>query len=54
MSPEIIKSAFFTLGGSHKQSKNSSGGFGLAKISMFRAAQEIFIQTVKDGIESTV
>jgi len=54
MSPEIIKSAFFTLGGSHKQSKNSSGGFGLAKISMLRAAQEIFIQTVKDGVESTV
>ena len=54
MSPEIIKSAYFTLGGSYKESDNPSGGFGLAKISMLRAAQEIFVKTVRDGVESTV
>ena len=54
MNPEIINNAFFTLGGSYKQSKKSSGGFGLAKIQMLHSAEEVFIKTVRDGVQTTV
>ena len=54
MNPEIIKNAFFTLGGSYKQSKKSSGGFGLAKIQMLHSAEEVFIKTVRDGVQTVV
>tara|TARA_R100000654_G_scaffold60172_2_gene86972 strand:- start:5760 stop:23834 length:18075 start_codon:yes stop_codon:yes gene_type:complete len=54
MNPEIINNAFFTLGGSYKQSKKSSGGFGLAKIQMLHSAEEVFIKTVRNGVQTTV
>ena len=54
MSPEIISSAFFTIGGTYKTNKRPSGGLGVAKMQMLNSADEIYLQTVRDGVESTV
>tara|TARA_R100000655_G_scaffold21217_4_gene43569 strand:- start:6737 stop:25636 length:18900 start_codon:yes stop_codon:yes gene_type:complete len=54
MTPEIITSAFFTIGGTYKTNKRPSGGLGVAKMQMLNSADEIYLQTVRDGLESTV
>lgn len=50
MTPEIVENAFFSLGGTNKETSKSSGGFGLAKMGIFMAAEKIKLETVRDGI----
>lgn len=54
MTPEIINNAFFRLAGTHKDVTNASGGYGIAKMGIFGASEEIMVDTVRDGVRSTV
>lgn len=56
MTPDIVQSAFFTLGGSFKGENVSngmkSGGFGFAKMQFLLSTSFFELTTVKDGIKS--
>lgn len=54
MTPDILQTAFFRVGGTHKRSGKASGGFGLAKMGMFMSAERIYVETVNDGTVSVV
>lgn len=56
MTPEIIRKAFFTIGGSAKELDpgETSGGLGMAKMGVLMGAERINIDTVRDGIRTTV
>ena len=50
MTVDVIKNALFTIGGTNKNNiLNSSGGFGLAKIGIFSAAENIYVESARDG-----
>jgi hypothetical protein len=50
MTPDILQKAFFTVGGTFKRSGKGSGGFGLAKLGMFMSADNIMVETVRNGV----
>ena len=57
MSPDTVKEVFLTVGGTAKEGLEEterSGGFGIAKVQFFMAASNIFINTIRDGIETIV
>ncbi|HSX13163.1 MAG TPA: ATP-binding protein [Chlamydiales bacterium] len=56
MTPEIVKSAFFTLGGTHKDipPQLRSGGYGQAKIAFMLGVEKISLSTTRDGITTEV
>lgn len=57
MSPEIVKKAFFTIGGSNKAGvpmSLQSGGFGMAKLGFIMGSESIQLDTVKDGVRTKV
>lgn len=56
MTPDIVRKAFFTIGGSAKDLDPTeiSGGFGLAKMGVLMGAKRIDLETVRDGIKTTV
>jgi predicted Zn-dependent protease with MMP-like domain len=54
MTPDILQKAFFTVGGSFKRSGKGSGGFGIAKLGMFMSADNVMVETVRDGVKSVV
>lgn len=56
MTPDIIRKAFFTIGGSAKELDpgETSGGLGMAKMGVLMGAERINIDTVRDGIRTTV
>lgn len=57
MTPEIVKKAFFTIGGSHKAGvpmELQSGGFGMAKLGFIMGAESIKLDTVRDGVRTKV
>lgn len=57
MSPEIVKKAFFTIGGSNKAGvpmSLQSGGFGMAKLGFIMGSESIQLDTVKDGVRTRV
>jgi hypothetical protein len=56
MTPEIIRKAFFTIGGSAKELDpgETSGGLGMAKMGVLMGAERIKIDTVRDGIRTTI
>lgn len=52
MTPEIVRNAFFTLGGTHKDLPPHlrSGGYGQAKIAFLLSVKEISLETTRDGV----
>ena len=57
MSSEIVKKAFFTIGGSNKAGvpmELQSGGFGMAKLGFIMGSESIQLDTVKDGVRTKV
>jgi Histidine kinase-, DNA gyrase B-, and HSP90-like ATPase len=53
MDEEVLRKAFFTVFGSDKKGldpKDRSGGFGLAKLAYLLAAEDVKIETTKDGV----
>ena len=57
MTPSIVKDAFFTVAGSDKSDldpKERSGGLGLAKMGFMLGSERLKLDTVRDGIRTTV
>jgi len=56
MTPDIIKKAFFTIGGTHKEGRpeNTSGGLGLAKMAFLLGSDRVRLETTREGVTSTV
>jgi hypothetical protein len=56
MTPDIVRKAFFTIGGSAKELDpgETSGGLGMAKMGVLMGAERVQIDTVRDGIRTTV
>ena len=57
MTPDVVKKAFFTIGGSHKSDlppELRSGGLGLAKLGFMLGSERIKLDTVKDGVRVIV
>lgn len=56
MTPEIIRKAFFTIGGSAKEldPSETSGGLGMAKMGVLMGSERVQIDTVRDGVRTTV
>lgn len=57
MSPQTVKDVFFTVGGTLKEGLDEterSGGFGIAKVQFFMAAELIEVSSVRDGIMTKV
>jgi hypothetical protein len=57
MTPDIIKSAFFTVGGTSKTDLDPgerSGGLGLAKMGFMLGSEWLKLDTVRDGMRTTV
>lgn len=57
MSPQTVKDVFFTVGGTLKEGLDEterSGGFGIAKVQFFMAAELIEVTSVRDGIMTKV
>jgi hypothetical protein len=48
MSPAVMETAFVDVGGSAKDSREASGGYGLAKVALFSRAQEIHARSVTE------
>lgn len=57
MSPDTVKDIFLTIGGTAKEGLDEterSGGFGIAKVQFFTAAEHILVESVRDGIKTTI
>lgn len=57
MSPQIVQDVFLTIGGTNKDgldAEDRSGGFGIAKVQFFMAAEHITVNTVHNGIETVL
>ena len=57
MSPETVKDVFLTIGGTAKEGLDEterSGGFGIAKVQFFTAAEHILVESVRDGIKTII
>lgn len=53
MTADVVRSAFFTVGGTYKQTAKRSGGFGLAKVGIFMNADRVKLVTTRDGVRTT-
>jgi len=57
MTPEIVQNAFFTIGGTNKDGLSASersGGLGLAKMAFLFGSESISLETVRDGVKTSV
>jgi hypothetical protein len=56
MTPEIIRTAFFTIGGTYKTGslENTSGGLGLAKMAFILGSEHIRVESNRNGLKSIV
>jgi len=54
MTPDIIRDAFLTIAGTHKESDRPSGSFGVAKMLFLFGADRIQLTTVRDGFRTTM
>ena len=56
MSPKIVSTALFTIGGTYKPGKaeETSGGLGLAKMAFMMGSDGVIVDTVKDGVRTEV
>lgn len=55
MSPDTVKDVFLTVGGTLKEGLDEterSGGFGIAKVQFFMAAEFIEVISVRDGVKT--
>lgn len=57
MSPEVVKNAFFVIGGSYKgddvANEVKSGGLGFAKVLFLFSSEGLKVTTVHDGVKTT-
>lgn len=53
MTADVVRSAFFTVGGTYKQTNKRSGGFGQAKVAIFMNADRVKLVTTRDGVRTT-
>ena len=54
MTPEMIRTGLLTIGGTEKEGEINSGGFGIAKMLFLAGAASTVIETVRDGVKSTL
>ncbi|MEE1084545.1 MAG: ATP-binding protein [Paludibacteraceae bacterium] len=57
MSTETVRNVFFTVGGTSKEGldpSERSGGFGIAKVQFFMAAEKLHVESIRDGIKTIV
>ena len=57
MTPDIVRDAFFTIAGSDKSDllpEERSGGLGLAKMGFMMGADQLILDTVRDGVRIRV
>lgn len=57
MSPDIVKNAFLSIGGTNKEglsTEERSGGFGLAKVQFLLGSEYVKVITVKDGVKTSI
>jgi hypothetical protein len=57
MTPDIVKSAFLSIGGTNKEGLSEgerSGGFGLAKVQFLLGSEYVEVATVRDGIKTSI
>lgn len=57
MTPDIVKNAFLSIGGTNKEGldvSERSGGFGLAKVQFLLGSEYVKVSTVRDGIKTTL
>jgi sensor histidine kinase regulating citrate/malate metabolism len=52
MTPEIINEAFLRLAGTHKETDDPSGSFGVAKMLFLYGNKSLKVTTVRDGVEA--
>ena len=55
MTPEIVKNAFLSIGGTNKEGldvSERSGGFGLAKVQFLLGSEYVKVSTVRDGVRT--
>jgi len=57
MTPDIVKNAFLSIGGTNKEGldvSERSGGFGLAKVQFLLGSEYVKVITVRDGIKTSI
>lgn len=57
MSPDTVTDIFLTIGGTAKEGLDEterSGGFGIAKVQFFTAAEHIHVESVRDGVKTII
>lgn len=57
MTPDIVKNAFLSIGGTNKEGldvSERSGGFGLAKVQFLLGSEYVKVITVRDGIKTSL
>jgi hypothetical protein len=57
MTPDIVKSAFLSIGGTNKEGLSEgerSGGFGLAKVQFLLGSEYVEVATVRDGMKTSI
>ena len=57
MSPETVRDAFLTIAGTNKEGLavgDASGGFGVAKMAFIFGNERLILNTVKDGVRTTL
>jgi hypothetical protein len=57
MTSQIVRDVFFTVGGTFKEGLDASersGGFGIAKVQFFMAAESIDVVSVRNGVSTHV
>lgn len=57
MTPDIVKNAFLSIGGTNKEGldvSERSGGFGLAKVQFLLGSEYVKVVTVRDGVKTSI
>lgn len=57
MTPDIVKNAFLSIGGTNKEGldvSERSGGFGLAKVQFLLGSEKVKVITVRDGTKTSI
>jgi len=57
MTPDIVKKAFLSIGGTNKEGLSTgerSGGFGLAKVQFLLGSEYVEVSTVRDGTRTSI
>lgn len=54
MTSDMMRKGLLTIGGTGKEGEVNSGGFGIAKMLFLFGADTIKVETVRDGVKSTI